>query len=40
MEFCNIRGLEFKIRKSFDGLHAEQLKPVFEQTTELYLTIL
>lgn len=40
MEFGNIRGLEFKVRKTFEGLHADQLQPVFEQTTELYLTIL
>lgn len=40
MEFGNIRGMEWKVRNSFEGLHAEQLKPVFEQTTELYLTIL
>ncbi len=40
MEFGNIRGLDYKVRKSFEGLHADQLQPVFEQTTELYLTIL
>lgn len=40
MEFGNVRGLEFKVRKSYEGLHSDQLQPVFEQTTELYLTIL
>ncbi|MEV0247938.1 hypothetical protein AB0H76_15200 [Nocardia sp. NPDC050712] len=40
MEFGNIRGFEFKVRKSFEGLHVDQLRGVFEQTTELYLTIL
>ncbi|MFI9507220.1 hypothetical protein [Nocardia sp. NPDC052566] len=39
MEFGNIRGLEFKVRRSFEGLYFDQLREIFEQTTELYLSL-
>jgi hypothetical protein len=38
MQFGSIHGHSYKIRQEYDGVYNDQLKPLFEETTGLYLS--
>lgn len=39
VEFGKIRGHNYKIVREVEGLYWDQLKPIFENTTKLYLSL-
>jgi len=39
LEFGWIRGHTYTVRETIENVYAEDLKPVFENTTKLYLTM-
>jgi hypothetical protein len=39
IKICKFRGTEIKTINEFSGAYAEMLKPIFEQTTKLYISL-